>query len=63
MIIATIIGVRPRFVKAAVLSPIIRKEHKEILSHTVLQTCTVFGNPADKTNAFLFSQYGVKYNS
>ena len=34
MIIATIIGVGPQFVKAAVLSPIIRKEHKEILIHT-----------------------------
>ena len=34
MIIATIIGVRPQFVKAAVLSPILRKEHKEILIHT-----------------------------
>ena len=34
MIIATIIGVRPQFVKASVLSPIIRKEHKEILIHT-----------------------------
>ncbi len=34
MIICTVIGVRPQFVKAAVLSPIIRKEHKEILIHT-----------------------------
>ncbi len=34
MIIATVIGVRPQFVKAAVLSPVIRKEHKEILIHT-----------------------------
>lgn len=34
MIICTIIGVRPQFVKAAVLSPIIRKEHKEVLIHT-----------------------------
>ena len=34
MIICTIIGVRPQFVKAAVVSPIIRKEHKEILIHT-----------------------------
>ena len=34
MIIATIIGVRPQFVKAAVLSPILRKEHTEILIHT-----------------------------
>ena len=63
MIVATIIGVRPQFVKAAVLSPIMLKEHKEALIHTGLQACTVFGNPADKTNAFLFSQYGVKYNS
>lgn len=34
MNICTIIGVRPQFVKAAVLSPIIRKEHKEVLIHT-----------------------------
>ncbi len=34
MIICTVIGVRPQFVKAAVLSPVIRKEHKEILIHT-----------------------------
>lgn len=32
--ICTIIGVRPQFVKVAVLSPIIRKEHTEILIHT-----------------------------
>lgn len=34
MIICTVIGVRPQFVKAAVLSSVIRKEHKEILIHT-----------------------------
>ena len=34
MIICTVIGVRPQFVKAAVLSPVIRKDHKEILIHT-----------------------------
>ena len=34
MNICTIIGVRPQFIKAAVLSPIIRKEHKEFLIHT-----------------------------
>ena len=34
MNICTIIGVRPQFVKAAVLSPVIRKEHKENLIHT-----------------------------
>lgn len=34
MRICTIIGVRPQFVKAAVLSPVIRKEHEEILIHT-----------------------------
>lgn len=34
MKICTVIGVRPQFVKAAVFSPVIRKEHKEILIHT-----------------------------
>ena len=34
MKICTVIGVRPQFVKASVLSPVIRKEHKEILIHT-----------------------------
>ena len=34
MKICTIIGVRPQFVKVAVLSPIFRKEHMEILIHT-----------------------------
>lgn len=34
MNICTVIGVRPQFVKAAVLSPVIRKEHNEILIHT-----------------------------
>ena len=34
MKICTVIGVRPQFVKAAVLSPVIQKEHKEILIHT-----------------------------
>ena len=34
MIICTVIGVRPQFVKAAVLLPMIRKEHKEVLIHT-----------------------------
>ena len=34
MIICTVIGVRPQFIKAAMLSPIIRKEHTEILIHT-----------------------------
>ncbi len=34
MNIVTVIGVRPQFVKAACLSPVIRKEHKEILIHT-----------------------------
>lgn len=33
MIIAAIIGVRPQFVKAAVFSSVIRKEHKGILIH------------------------------
>ena len=34
MRIGTVVGVRPQFVKAAVLSPVIRKEHQEILIHT-----------------------------
>lgn len=34
MTIVSIIGVRPQFIKAAVLLPVIRKEHKEILIHT-----------------------------
>ena len=34
MRIATIIGTRPHFIKAAVLSPEIRKHHSEILIHT-----------------------------
>ena len=34
MIICTVIGVRPQFVKAAVLSSVLRKEHKELLIHT-----------------------------
>ena len=34
MKVVTIVGARPQFVKAAVLSPVLRREHTEVLVHT-----------------------------
>lgn len=34
MKVATVVGARPQFIKASMVSPVLRKKHKEILIHT-----------------------------